>query len=106
MSSDEYLYRLRLTHCLLNQFFNDGLIKDALLEIDKPCFEHRQYISISGNILRLLVYGEYPGGDAPHIRNICSIQFCDFGLTLIRTRFLTVKVIVTPIDFRPYFEVF
>ena len=54
-----------------------------------------KYVSYSDDgVLRLFCCGSCPGCPAPHIRNVCNIQFCDMVLFAIKDKFNGISSIV------------
>ena len=70
-----------LPHDLLEgitrSYVDGGNLHAAMFAVDTTCFPTIKFVSFENGRLRLLVCGDYPGGDAPWLWNICNKKFCD-----------------------------
>ena len=60
---------LRTNRIDIKNFINDGVLNDMLDVVGRKSPSTVKYVSMIRHTLMLLIYGSYPGCNAPHIRN-------------------------------------
>ena len=79
---------MNLTLEVLRAYVDDDGLKAYLTSEGYSTMPFVKYVSYNNDgVLRLLCCGACPGCPAPHIRNVCNIQFCQMVLSAVKHKF-------------------